>query len=249
MHPILFQFSFITISSYIVFWGTGLIVFLLWTQSRAENKFKLPSKYVSSVVAWIYIAAILGGFLGNIVERLFFVEVPFGAFEGGMSSAPAILCAGVIGLYRLYRLKLPIDLFAEAATLPFAFLIGCGRIGCFLQGCCPGKLMENSVQIFGITVSRYPTEVGESTLGWIMLLVMYIIEKRAGDEALAQGKRGFIFPLFLSVYALYRIFFDPYRLREGIAPYYAVAAIIFSFIWVVYSVHIGRYKESKCVEK
>ena len=239
MHPVLFSFGPVTVTSYFAFWGTGLLIFVLWSQSRATKLFGFPPRESASVIAWIYCASILGGFFGNIAERLL-THSELGAFTGGMSSAPAILCAGLAGLYMLCKTKLPVDIFAEATTLPFAFLIGIGRIGCFLQGCCPGKPMA-PVEVLGITLRRIPTELFESATGWTMLLILFLIENTATVDELRAGKRGYLFPLFLTVYALHRIIFDPYRLREGIAPYYSVLAIIFALCWIGYSVKKKRY--------
>lgn len=239
MHPVLFSFGPVTVTSYFAFWGAGLVLFVLWSQSRAVKIFGLPAQETASIIAWIYCAAILGGFFGNIAERLL-THSSRGAFTGGMSSAPAILCAGLAGLYRIYKAKLPVDIFAEATTLPFAMLIGIGRIGCFLQGCCLGKGIL-PLKIMGLTFKRIPTELFESATAWIMFLILYNFEKTATQEELRAGKRAFLFPVFLIVYAGHRIIFDRYRLHEGVAPYYAVIAIIFALCWIGYSIYIGRY--------
>lgn len=239
MYPILFSLGPVTVTSYFAFWGAGLVLFVLWSQRRATKLFGFPPHKSALVIAWIYCAAILGGFFGNIAERLL-THSELGAFTGGMSSAPAILCAGLAGLYMLHKTKLPIDIFAEATALPFALLIAIGRVGCFLQGCCQGKSMA-PVEIMGVTFTRIPTELFESATGWVMLLILFLIEKTATVEELRAGKRGYIFPLLLFVYSLHRIIFDSYRMREGIASYYAILAIFFALFWIGYSIYIKRY--------
>lgn len=213
----------------------------------------LDEKEVGRILFWICTVAVISAYLGNISDK-FFLEKYDEMFSGGMSSSPGILGGGIVGAFLLYRKKIPIDIFAEAATLPFALLIAIGRIGCFLQGCCYGILIKGYPHPWWSVyfpfdalyrVPRYPTQLMESGISLFLFFVCLFVEQRVSYEDLSRGRRAFIFPLFLSGYAGYRLLFDCLRAKDILSKYYCYIAIIFAVLWVIISICRGRYKIPK----
>lgn len=83
-------------------------------------------------------------------------------------------------------------LTAPAIPLFHAF----GRIGCFLSGCCYGKLMRNPVQVGAFELTRIPVQLIESGAELIIFAVMIAVEKKSKTTDLLR--------LYLILYALVR---------------------------------------------
>lgn len=252
MHPVCFSIFSFTVYNYFVFWMVSFCIFFFYTGYRAKNLFGIEPAEINRIIFWICIAAVISAYLGNISDK-FFLKKYDEMFSGGMSSSPGILFGGITGAILLYRRKIPVDIFAEAATLPFALFISIGRIGCFLQGCCYGILVKGYPHPWWAVyfpfdapyrVPRYPTQLMESGIALILFFVCLLIEKFSSKASLREGRRGFIFPLFLSGYALYRLFFDKLRAKDILSKYYCYLALIFAVIWIAVSFYKGRYKKS-----
>ena len=58
MHPVLFKIMFIEARSYYVLWAFALLIFILWTRSRAVKRFAISWDDATSVILWVYTGAI-----------------------------------------------------------------------------------------------------------------------------------------------------------------------------------------------
>lgn len=147
MHPRLFDIDLfgrqLTISTYgtLVAFGVMLGIYLGYRNARRVG---LPTDDFLDLCFVGLIAALLG-------SRLFFVLTnldrfrgdPWRAFaiwEGGLVFYGGVLSACAVGLYFLWRRKLPFlrsgDVIAPVLSLGHAF----GRLGCHFAGCCWGKV-------------------------------------------------------------------------------------------------------------
>lgn len=187
MYPVIFKFGFIQIYSYglmlvFAFW---IFVFLLTRQAPALN---VPNDFFWNLSLVILSAGIIGARLAYIALNLrFFLDNPHEVFmlwHGGLVWYGAFLGGLFSGIIYLKRRKMPI-LRTLDLIMPYAALAqSIGRIGCFLNGCCYGRLFIPA-QLF-------------SSFG---LLIIFVILR------LLQGRpyrQGFILACYLTAVSLER---------------------------------------------
>ncbi len=144
MHPIFIRLGPLDIHTYGVLVAIGFIVGLAMAGRRARSE-GIPVEQISDLGVWLIIAGMLGGKLFHIV--FFWDDFIAGWHADGVRSLRegfvfyggfifATLAAVVYA--RLKRLPLTklVDVFAPSIALGHAF----GRMGCFFNGCCYGKV-------------------------------------------------------------------------------------------------------------
>jgi len=256
MYPVLFKISSIEVRSYYVLWTFALLLFILWTRKRSVARFRISWESASSVILWIYIAAILGASAGSVLEKVpMWLAKDIGArdiLKGGMSSASGLLCGGLAGFYRLKKLNIPVNDFAEASSIPLAFMIAIGRVGCFLNGCCLGigrffagsPLCAVHFPFDADGFYRFPSQLAESAAAFAIGAFMAAAE-RIMDRRGVKANGAVLFPLFLVLYGAYRFAFDALRVNEwpdgpDTARYIYAASVVVGAVWLAWTAKITR---------
>jgi phosphatidylglycerol:prolipoprotein diacylglycerol transferase len=239
MRPVLFRY----IETYYVFWGAALLLMVFRTRKRATYIYGISENDASDILWWVMcgvlIGSTLGGYLGNW-ER--FAEDPSGIlrfWESGVSAGPGFIGGGLFGLYKIKRLGVSADAFAESASVPCSFMLFVGRWGCFANGCCSGLPTASPLGVifpFRPGVAVWPSQLFESTAALIIGISLIFLEKKRAKRPDAS-RRAVLFPLFLITYGLYRIIFD--FLRDGkkifffhIGQYSGLIAFIVGILWL-----------------
>jgi len=223
MYPVLFITPFIKVRSYYLLWAFALLIFSFWTRKRAVYKFRMDWNDVTSVIIWIYAAAVIGAFAGSVLWKIPFyitgrVNVGF-LMQGGMSSSFGMLSGAIAGAYKLKKTGLSVDDFADAAVIPASVMIAVGRCGCFLEGCCigRGKILAECpwwgvhFPFDPVNLYRFPSQLSESVFTLIMAVFLYYIEKKTAARRVKAGEKAVIAPIFLIMYGIYRLVFDNLR--------------------------------------
>lgn len=82
----------------------------------------------------------------------------------------------------LFALDLPIGPFLDRATPGLFFAVAIGRLGCFLTGCCAGRLTRHRLGIWSsdrrVGARRIPTQLLESAAGLVIGLVTLLVVLR-----------------------------------------------------------------------
>lgn len=226
MHPILFRVGSLQLYSY------GLMLFLSFlagialTEHRAK-RFGLDPRRITDLALWVLIAVVVGSrlfyvafhwneFRHNLIDIIKFWGNPPGLsglmFYGGFIGAFA---AGLI-FVRVNRLPLVKLLDAVAP----AIMLGEGltRIGCFLNGCCFGRVahgfpgMRFPPDSPAGAVARgallHPTQLYSSAAGFILFGLLLLLERR-------RLKDGVLFAVMLILYSLFRFGIDFVRYYEN----------------------------------
>lgn len=102
---------------------------------------------------------------------------------------------------RIFHLSVP------AMPLFHAF----GRIGCFLSGCCYGKVLTAPVFMGPIELTRFPVQLVESAAEFILFLVILIIDKKKSNVDILK--------VYLVLYATIR-FFDEFLRGDEVRGIY-----------------------------
>ena len=156
--------------------------------------------------------------------------------EGGLAVQGGIL-SGIFSCWAVCRFKKisflkTLDLLAPYVALGQSI----GRIGCFFNGCCYGKVTQN---VFGVifpgqTLTRIPIQI-YSSLGLVLIFtfLIHLRDKKKYD--------GFIFFMYCGIYSLFRFFMDYFR-GDDLFSFYqltlsqlisaGIAALSLVFLWL-----------------
>lgn len=227
MYPKLFSFDtpdflkgilpdHITLYSYGLMIALG-IIFSYWFVSRRASKFGLNSDQLST----FFIYAIIAGFVGG---KLFFFFEDFGSYlakpskflnitGGGFVFYGSVIFVVPVIIWYLRKKKIPVRPFLDVIAFVGPIAQGFGRIGCFLAGCCHGKVCHN---FLGVTYSHpdslanplntplYPTQLFDIAINAIIFITLFWLEKR-------KKFAGQLMLVYMMMYAVGRSINEIYR--------------------------------------
>lgn len=150
MHPICFRVAGFPVHWYGVLMALGFFAGLanwLWLGRRKGWGFN----FFSDLLFWVMVSAIFGARLAYVLANLeTFSHAPHTVLylhQGGLIYYGGLLggIAAVVVFARVRHLELPalLDLVATSVPLGHAF----GRLGCFLNGCCHGRLSDGPFSV------------------------------------------------------------------------------------------------------
>lgn len=158
---------------------------------------------------------------------LFTVEnIPNGWQFGGTSFFGSVFLVPLLMSFigNIFRLqgRQSCDLCAPCVAL----MVGCIRIGCFLNNCCGG----NCVEAFGL-VFCWPTQIIESIGDFAIAILLLKWEERAFSA-------GILYPIFMILYSVMRFFIEFLRntskdwlfLSHG--QWFAIGAFVVGLAWI-----------------
>lgn len=211
MHPIIAKIGPLSIYSYGLMVALGSAVAILLSY-RLAARFNINKDKIVD----FGIVMLLGGLIG---ARLFYVLMNIGYYianpleiinltKGGLVWYGGFLLGILVGILFVKKNNISFwdgaDLFAPFIALAQSI----GRIGCFLNGCCYGKLAPDNYLLGVIfpheSVSRHPTQIYES----VALLILFLVLRRW------QGSRHFkgeIFLVYAILYSLSRFLLESLR--------------------------------------
>jgi len=222
MYPVLFKipiFGGITIYSYGVMVATGFLVAILWITRESRRVGLNPAKTLD-LVFYVIVAAIIGSRILHVLiaERERFLSNPlviFKFWEPGLVFYGGLLASLIVSIWFIRRNKMPVlltcDVFAPAIAVGHAI----GRIGCFLAGCCYGRVVP-SPEWYSVIfptggrsfapggVPLYPTQLMESAGEFIVFILLVILRKYKRFD-------GQIIATYLMLYAILRASIEFFR--------------------------------------
>ncbi|MEO0281408.1 MAG: prolipoprotein diacylglyceryl transferase [candidate division WOR-3 bacterium] len=241
MHRIIFHFGNITLYSYGLMQAIGFLASLL-VIFQLSKKSKISKDVLFDLSVWVIIGGIIGARIWFVVENfniykdeiLSIIKI----WEGGMVFYGGFFGGVIAGLIYIKRNHLDLLKVGDIFMTSFPLGIFFGRIGCFLNGCCYGKISET----FGLRFPRenfpppyqeqlekglikpdvccslpvIPTQLVESFTMLIVFFILYYLYNRK------KFFDGFIFYSFFIIYGIERFLVD--FLRE-----YSKNALVFKF--------------------
>ena len=189
--------------SYGVMAFIGGLLALLYTYFRIDRFQVLFTDYCK-----IFVIAVIGGYLGS--KALFIAtQIPQLVTNFSFSNLVNIIIHGGIVFYGgLFGVLLALKVYAKrsryeestifgmiAPTIP---LFHCfGRIGCFLAGCCYGRELGYTVELFQtVYIDRVPTQAFEAVFELIIFFVLIMVERKNNGWNLLK--------IYLISYAVFR---------------------------------------------
>jgi phosphatidylglycerol:prolipoprotein diacylglycerol transferase len=214
MHPVLIDLGRIKVYS----WGFMLAVAVLFAIVGISKRFKeegYDSEKVLDMVIILVVTGLLGSRLAYIAlfEWEDFLSHPgifFSLTGGGFSGlvwyggfTASVLAFIIYIRHQGYSFWKMADIFSPFLALAYAVV----RIGCFLNGCCYGKVSESACAVvfpFVDELSRHPTQLYSSAINFVLFAVLLWYYPR-------RKFSGQIFIFYLLGYSVYRFIIEFFR--------------------------------------
>jgi phosphatidylglycerol:prolipoprotein diacylglycerol transferase len=152
MHPELFEIPFIhlTVKSY----GTMMVVGFLaavFVMGRMAKQSGYKPEYITNTALYALLTGILGARMFYVFHhRHQFTENFFSVFavwQGGLEFLGGVVLTIVFLVLYLRRKRQPMWEYMDILAIGLMIGLGFGRIGCFFNGCCHGKVTDSAIGI------------------------------------------------------------------------------------------------------
>ena len=227
MYPILFKIGPLEIYSYGVMVALGFLAAVFLAARDAKKAGLDPAKIVD-LFLWILISGLAGG-------RLLYVAMNIEGYilnpldiamlnKGGLIFYGGLIAAFLTGVYFVRRNGMPTMKVADLIAPYIALGQAAGRVGCFLNGCCWGKVSNSAfaIHFMGTPFRRHPTQLYSALL--LAAIFLFLRPRSRKDRAFS----GQIFLTYLLFYSVMRfliefirdepiIFLGRFTLSQGIS--------------------------------
>lgn len=215
MHPIICTIGPFTIYSYGVMLAIAFIAAsALLTLQAKKNSFNPDIIFNFSLL--VFFCGIIGARLLYIIENAaYYLKNPLEIImlqHGGLSWFGGLLAGLIVGLAYLKRRNLPVYKILDLVAPFLALAQAIGRIGCFLNGCCFGRIFN-----------FIPTQLYSSLILTLIFLLLRFLQDRPHQE-------GKIFFLYLLLYSAKRFFIEFWRADN---PVIFLSLTLFQLISIV----------------
>lgn len=247
MRPILFQFYFIKIYGYGLMIMIGILAALCLLSYRSKKE-QYNEDNVWDMAILTIICGLIGGKVVYIITDIKeIMQNPsiLKNFGNGFVIYGAII-GGILGVY-IYSKKKSWDtlrvLDLLVPSLPLAQ--GFGRIGCFLAGCCYGKVTSlpigvefNNSPFAPAGVHLIPTQIFSSIFDFMLALFLLWYDRR-------ERKKGKLFSLYLIIYSIGRFIIEIFRGDpRGSVSIFSTSQFISLFV-VIFGVLLFNFERIK----
>lgn len=255
MRPVLFEIYGLKVYGYGLMIAIGIIA-AIYIGERVSKKKDIKPDDVFTLSIYVIIGGILGGkLLYILVEIKQFINDPY-EFIHTMGSGFVIygsIIGGVVAAYIFCRQKelkflMVLDLLIPAVAIAQGF----GRIGCFLAGCCYGKVTDS---FLGVSFNspftpdhfeRYPTQIFSSIFDFALGILLLGYWFKTKDKKTS----GNVFALYLIIESTGRFMIEFLRddPRGSIGPFSTSQFIgIFGFLIGVVMFIVNSRKKGRVV--
>ncbi|MFM8739910.1 MAG: prolipoprotein diacylglyceryl transferase [Cytophagales bacterium] len=215
MHPVLFTVGNFTVYTYGFFIAVGAILGGMYMWWQGKKQFGWSFDQANTLFILLVLAGVVGGKLFLILEEPTYYFKNFTKlFSGsGFVFYGSLLTAIPTMLWYFKANRIPILAMLDVMAIVTCIVHGCGRIGCFMAGCCHG-IPTNS--IFGVVfydplchanpkdVPLHPTQLYESAFIFVLMFALLLVRTKKKFD-------GQLFMLYLMAYATGRIFIECFR--------------------------------------
>jgi len=258
LYPELFHIGSLTIYSYGFFILIGVIVAYFFVKKNA-GVYQLNSEKVSELFLWCIAGVFGGGKLFFFFEKPGYYASHFSEFLTDLGSGfvfyGSFLTTIPILIWWFRKNKLPVwDMF-DLVGIGGAFVHAFGKIGCFMAGCCHGKVCHNSWGVIfsdpkshaePLNTALYPVQLWDSAIIFLAIICMLYLKKR-------KHFSGQLFLIYGLWYALGRFITENYRGDEergylfngALSHSQFIAILVFVSCAIIY---FWRWKSAKKME-
>ncbi|MBT8327489.1 MAG: prolipoprotein diacylglyceryl transferase [Bacteroidia bacterium] len=210
----------ITVYSYGLMIALGILA-AFYVALKKSRKLGINVDVLSSLFMWVILASFVGGklfyFLEDIQKYLDDPSLIKRAMQGGFVFYGSLIFAIPTIIWWLRKEKIKVRPFLDILAFAGPVVHSIGRIGCFLAGCCHGKVCDSPL---GVTFTHpdslanplntplYPTQLFDIAVNLIILVTVYYIEKK-------QKFEGQLFLIYLMMYGVGRSIVEMFRGDEA----------------------------------
>lgn len=212
------------VPDYAIALSVAIVVGLYLTMKQAERA-ELENEKVFRACVISIAAALISARLYVVLQRLDeYRQHPLEIlliWKGGLASYGAYLGGGLAAIFAAKWQRLSLGKFLDCCAPSIALAICIGRIGCFLNGCCHGKLSnlpwamrfpedsgpyynqlhEGLIAPHQLSLPVHPTQIYESLLA--LGLFLFLLRYRKN-----QKRDGQLFAMLFVLYPLGRFFME-----------------------------------------
>jgi phosphatidylglycerol---prolipoprotein diacylglyceryl transferase len=232
MHRYLLKLGPFTVYSYGAMLALAFVVGTIFAAFRAQRA-GLDKNKIVDLIFYILVSSLLGA-------RILFVALNwkyyaghlpeiFQIWEGGLVFYGGLILAFAISVWFIKKNRLGLGKILDILAPSLALGIAIGRIGCFLNGCCWGKvsykwgvsfpLKDNppayAEQVYAGLISPeavcslpvIPTQLYESLACLAIFLLLVWVDRFKRFD-------GFLFWIFILLYSAFRFFIEYFRYYE-----------------------------------
>lgn len=162
---------------------------------------------------------------------------------------------GLIGAYTFYlkRGKSHLDTYAiDVLSVCFPLFHAIGRIGCFLSGCCYGKIYQGILAVnYTVVIEgyidikpRFPVQIAEAVFELLLFFYLLILLKKK------EWKSKKLLLRYLAVYSVGRFFLEFLRgdIRRGLIYGVSFSQCISVLIWIALISYCLKRRRFKNIE-
>jgi phosphatidylglycerol:prolipoprotein diacylglycerol transferase len=212
MHPILFDLGwFPPLRTYGLMMALGFLmgIALAVALNRREKR---PDEVILDLSVWIMFGSIFGArVLYVVVEPEQFQGAPwweaFAVWHGGLVYYGGLIGAGLTAYVWLRQYRQPVWMVADCLAPALALGQVFGRIGCFFNGCCYGRVDAAHGVIFpnlGDNLPRLPVQLYEAA--FVLLLSAFLTWFKP-----RRSYPGQVFMLYIALYSVGRFILETQR--------------------------------------
>ncbi len=233
MHRFLFKLGPFTVYSYGTMLALAFVIGTILAAWRA-GKAGVDRDKIIDLIFYILVSSLLGArslfvALSWDYYSSHFLEI-FQIWEGGLVFYGGLILAFVATVWFIKKNRLPfgkvVDILAPSAVLGIAI----GRVGCFLNGCCWGKVSYKwgisfpfkdnppvyAQQVFDNLIPKdalcslpvVPAQLYESGACLIIFVILLLAERKKRFD-------GLVFWLFICLYSAFRFTIEYFRYYEA----------------------------------
>ncbi len=219
MYPILVRIGPVSVPTYgfMMALGVALGLLFLYVQSKKQG---LDAPRIFDAAFYTILISLAGAklilFLGNFSYytrypgELLSLARSGGVFQGGL------IFGVVFALWYFRRRHIPTWKAADIIGPALALGHGFGRIGCFMAGCCYGRVCESPWGVrfqsqfahdltgLPLGIALHPVQLYESILNFLNFFVLFLVLRRKKFD-------GQVFSLYLLFYSVIRIGTEYFR--------------------------------------
>ena len=230
MHSILLQLGPFTLKAFGLMMALGFASAWLAAVRLARGTHR-NADYLSSLMVWIMIAGVLGARLAYVAEHWTSEFVDNTAAIIRIDQGGLMFYGGVAGaaLALILFVRAHHERFLEVSDLLLAVLpLGhfFGRLGCFLNGCCHGRISHSAfavtfpdhspawfLQVYNHEIPEtaacalpvLPTQLFEAGANLLLFMLLVLLYRRT------RNRSGMVTAVYLIAYAVIRFSVEPLR--------------------------------------
>jgi phosphatidylglycerol:prolipoprotein diacylglycerol transferase len=210
----MFPYFYFTLPSYMVLAFIGGFFALVYTYFRIDKFNVLFTDLIK-----IFIVAVVGGYAGGMALYIVTQLPPLIMNFSAATLIYLVTHSGIVFYGGLFGVLLAIKLYVRRSSYKEAVIYrliapaiplfhGFGRIGCFLAGCCYGKELGTSYELFGaVHIERIPVQLIEAVFEFILFFVIRLVGKNNQNWNLLK--------IYLLTYAVFRFLIEFLRGDEA----------------------------------